>query len=66
MDRNKILNNMWETRILCKCNELSSNRKEVEPTTVIGKEEPLPIMILGGVKEVEGLACDRKSEFETM
>jgi hypothetical protein len=41
-----------ETRILCRCNERSVNKKEVEPIAVIGKEEPLSTIILGGVKEV--------------
>jgi hypothetical protein len=55
-----------EIRTLCKCNELLGKCKEVEPTTVTGREEPLPTMILDGVKEVEGLTCVRRSEFETM
>jgi hypothetical protein len=38
----------------------------VEPTAVTGRVEPLPTMILDGVKEVEGLTCVRRSEFETM
>jgi hypothetical protein len=41
-----------ETRILCRCNERSVNKKEVEPIAVIGKEEPLSTIILGEVKEV--------------
>ena len=43
-----------ETRILCRCNERSVNRKEVEPIAIMGKEEPLPTIILGRVKEVGG------------
>jgi hypothetical protein len=43
-----------ETRILCRCNEQLVNGKEVEPIVVTGIEEPLTIIILGGVKEVGG------------
>jgi hypothetical protein len=43
-----------ETRILCKCNELPGIGKEVEPVAVTGREEPLPTMILDGVKRLGG------------
>jgi hypothetical protein len=41
-----------ETRISCKCKGRAVTGKEVEPTPVTGNKEPLPTMILEGVKEL--------------
>jgi hypothetical protein len=43
-----------EIRILCRYNERPGIGKEVEPIAVTGREEPLPTMILDGVKRLGG------------